>query len=227
MLMNPKQKEDYYKKGQTWENEIVANAVQSRNRAWIVASASMVVSVLCILCLLFLLPLKTFEPYVITVDRQTGYTEVTKGLIAGNLTQDQAVTEANLVKYLSLREQYNPAILEQNYNAVILMSGGTALKEYQELWSGSNADNPSVKLGQKASIDIKIKSVSFINDKIASVRFLRELRENDRIKQSHWNAVIEFQYSQKPTRMKERFSNPLGFQVVSYRVNPEVLETIQ
>ncbi len=105
MLMNPKQKEDYYKKGQTWENEIVANAVQSRNRAWIVASASMVVSVLCILCLLFLLPLKTFEPYVITVDRQTGYTEVTKGLIAGNLTQDQAVTEANLVKYLSLREQ--------------------------------------------------------------------------------------------------------------------------
>lgn len=227
MLMNAKQKEEYYKKGQTWENEIVANAIQSKNRAWIIASASIVLAVLCIFCLLLLLPLKTFEPYVITVDQHTGYTEVTKGLLAGNLTQDQAITEANLVKYLSLREQYNPAVLEKNYNAVILMSGESALKQYQELWSKSNPDNPSVKLQKKASIDIKIKSVSFINDRIASVRFLKELRQNDRVTESHWNAVIEFQYSQKPMRMKERFSNPLGFQVVSYRVNPEVLETIR
>jgi type IV secretion system protein VirB8 len=77
------------------------------------------------------------------------------------------------------------------------------------------------------SIDIKIKSVSFITDKTASVRFLREVRENDRTKVSEWNAVIQFRYSQKPMQMKDRFSNPLGFQVITYRVNPEVLENIR
>jgi type IV secretion system protein VirB8 len=56
---------------------------------------------------------------------------------------------------------------------------------------------------------------------------LREVRENDRTKVSEWNAVIKFRYSQKPMQMKDRFSNPLGFQVITYRVNPEVLENIR
>ena len=117
--------------------------------------------------------------------------------------------------------------LKENYEAVELMSDGEALKEFQELWSGTNPDNPSRKLGAKASIDIKIKSVSFINDKTASVRFMREVKENDRIKTGHFNAVIQFQYSQKPMQMKDRFSNPLGFQVTHYRINPEVLERVR
>lgn len=220
-------KNDYYKNGKTWDNEIIANALQSRNRAWIVSIASMIIACLSIMTLLFLLPLKTFEPYVVTVDRSTGYLEITKGLKTSSLSEDQAVTESNLVRYLSLREQYNPAILKDNYETVLLMSTESALKEFQHLWSAQNPNNPSVKLGQKASIDIKIKSVSFLNDKLASIRFLKETRSQDRLTESHWNAVIGFQYSQKPMRMKDRFSNPLGFQVINYRINPEVLESIQ
>ena len=218
---------EYYKKGETWDQEVIANALLSRNRAWIMAFFCMGIAALSLLTLILILPLKTFEPYVVTVDQTTGYLEVTKGLYDGNLTQDEALTQANLVKYVSLREQYNPAILKENYEAVELMSEGEALKEFQELWSGTNPDNPSRKLGAKASIDIKIKSVSFINDKTASVRFMREVRENDRIKTGHFNAVIQFQYSQKPMQMKDRFSNPLGFQVTHYRINPEVLERVR
>jgi len=185
------------------------------------------VSILSLLTLILILPLKTFEPYVVTVDRSTGYLEVSKGLNDTTLSQDEAITEANLVKYVSLREQYNPAILEQNYEAVSMMSDEKALREYRELWAETNPNNPSRRLRNKGSIDIKIKSVSFISDKTASVRFIREVRENDRTKVSEWNAVIQFRYSQKPMQMKDRFSNPLGFQVITYRVNPEVLENIR
>ncbi|MCF6319174.1 MAG: threonine synthase [Proteobacteria bacterium] len=207
--------------------ETVANAIQSKNRAWIIAFCSMGLALLSLATLILILPLKTFEPYVVTVDQSTGYVEVIKGLQAGDLSEDQAITQSNLVRYVSAREQYNPAVLEKNYDFVSLMSGGKAAKEFQQLWAGSNPDNPSIKLGRGAYIDIKIKSVSFLNDKTASVRFLREHRENDRVRISHWNAIIEFQYSQKPMRMSDRFSNPLGFQVISYRVNPEVLESIK
>ncbi|MBL4886800.1 MAG: type IV secretion system protein [Planctomycetaceae bacterium] len=222
-----KNREDYYNKASTWDQEVIANALISKKRAWIVAFFCMGISILSLFTLILILPLKTFEPYVVTVDRATGYLEVSKGLSDLTLSEDEAVTEANLVKYVSLREQYNPAILKENYETVEIMSDGQALKEYQELWAASNSNNPSIKLGRKTSIDIKIKSVSFINDKTASIRFLREVRENDRLKISHWNAVIQFRYSQKPMQMKDRFSNPLGFQVTTYRVNPEVLETIR
>lgn len=222
-----KNRNDYYDKASTWDQEIIANAILSKKRAWIFAFICMGISILSLLTLILILPLKTFEPYVVTVDRSTGYLEVSKGLNDLTLSEDEAVTEANLVKYVSLREQYNPAILQQNYEAVANMSDGQALKEYRELWAENNPNNPSRKMRDRGSIDIKIKSVSFINDKTASVRFLREVRESDRLKVSEWNAIIQFRYSQKPMQMKDRFSNPLGFQVTSYRVNPEVLENIR
>jgi type IV secretion system protein VirB8 len=217
----------YFKHGETWEQEIIANALQSRNRAWIMSFFCMGLAILSIVALLLLLPLKTFEPYIVTVDRSTGYLEVTKGLYQGNLTQDEAITQSNLVKYVSLRESYNPSILRENYDLVSLMSQGIALKEFQDLWNGKNSDNPSIVYGRKAAIDIKIQSVSFLNDKTASIRFQRELKENNQTKVSYWTAIINYQYTQKPTKMADRFLNPLGFQVTSYRINPEVLESIR
>ncbi len=218
---------EYYNKASTWDQEIIAGALHSRNRAWLVTGASMMISVLSLLTLLFILPLKTFEPYVVSVDKNTGYLEVAKGLSSGTLSEDQAITESNLVRYVSLREQYNPAILKENYDIIALMSGDSALKQWQQHWSAQNPDNPSKILGKEKSIDVKIKSVSFLNDKTASVRFLKETNEKTSIKISHWNAILHFHYSQKPMRMADRFSNPLGFQVINYRVNPESLETIK
>lgn len=217
----------YFGHGETWEQEIIANAIQSRNRAWIMSFFCMGFAVLAVGALLLLLPLKTFEPYVVTVDRGTGFLEVTKGLYQGNLTEDEAITQSNLVKYVSLRESYNPSILRENYDLVSLMSQGIALKEFQQLWNGENPDNPSVVYGRKAAIDVKIQSVSFLNDKTASVRFQRELKENNQTKVSYWTAIIDYQYTQKPMKMADRFLNPLGFQVTSYRINPEVLESVR
>ena len=219
--------DNYMKAGDTWDREIFANMQQSRNRAWLLSFVCMGVAILSLLTLVLILPLKTFEPYVVTVDRNTGYLEVTKGLAQGNLTQDEAITDANLVKYVASRESYNPAILRENYDFVSLLSAGKALTEFRALWDGKNPNNPSIVYGRQISIDIKIQSVSFIGDNTASIRFLREIHENNQIKTSSWNAVIEFQYSQKPLKMADRFSNPLGFQVLSYRINPEVLETIR
>lgn len=78
------------------------------------------------------------------------------------------------------------------------MSHGQALEEYQQIWNGKNPNNPSVVLGRKAAIDIKIQSVSFLNDKTASIRFQRELKENNQTKISYWTAIVDYQYAQKP-----------------------------
>ena len=80
----------------------------------------MALAVLSFVALLLLLPLKTFEPYVVTVDRSTGYLELTRGLYQGNLTQDEAITQANLVKYVLCVNPHNPSILRENYELVSL-----------------------------------------------------------------------------------------------------------
>lgn len=227
-VINFKQKlQEHFKAGESWDQEVFANMRQSRNRAWAVAFFGMAVALLSLICLALLLPLKTFAPYVVTVDRQTGYIEVTKGLYGGDLTEDEAVTQSNLVRYVSAREAYNPAVLRENYDFVALLSSGEALKELQKLWNGENPDNPSIVYGKNAGIDVKIGSISLLNKKTASVRFVRELHQNDQTRVSYWNAIIDFQYVRKPEKMADRFQNPLGFQVTSYRVNPDALESVK
>lgn len=215
----------YLEDGETWDQEIFASLQQSKARAWLVSFFCMGVTALSLITLVLLLPLKTFAPFIVTVDKSTGYVEVTKGLYDGNITVDDAVTEANLVQYISRRESYNPSILRENYHQVALMSTGAALNEYQQLWDGKNPNNPSVRLGALAGIEIKIAAVSFLNERTASVRFERILHQNEQTSTSAWDAVIDFQYVNKPARMEDRFLNPLGFQVTSYRVNPEAAET--
>lgn len=217
----------HFDEGKTWDNEIVANAISSKNRAWLITIISLIIALVSIICVMLLFPLKREVPYVVTVDRASGYVEVTKKLTESGISEDIAVTEANLVKYVSSREQYIPAILKHNYDLVSLMSTNQALKEYRSQWDAHNPENPSVKFGAKTTIDIKIKSIQFISEKIATVRFQREKRLSDQLIVGDWAAIIEFQYSQKPMITKDRFSNPLGFQVINYRVNPEVLETIK
>ncbi len=215
---------DYFESGKTWEHSTYANLESSRKRAWIVAFLALGVALASILCLILILPLKTFEPYVVTVDQSSGYTEITRALKKGAMTEQAAITESNLVRYVVLRETYNPHITHENYNNVALLSDQKALQEYEELWNENNPENPSRIAGARGTTDVKIKSVSFLNDETAQVRFATQTRKENRLYESHWNAIVTFRYTQKPMKMLERFQNPLGFQVISYRKSQEILE---
>lgn len=57
----------YFEDGKTWEQEIIANALQSRNRAWLLSFLCMAIAVLSLITLLLVLPLKTFEPYIVSL----------------------------------------------------------------------------------------------------------------------------------------------------------------
>jgi type IV secretion system protein VirB8 len=223
--MSNAEKDAYFVKARSWDEDIHAALRASRNRAWIMAIMSMSVAVLAVLCLILMLPLKTAVPYVITLDKATGYLEVTKGLHEGMLHEDQAVTESNLVRYVHARESYLPSrdVIAKNYEFAALMSDEQALTEYQQLWNGDNPKNPSIIYGPKTNVDVIIKSVAFLNDHTAQIRFIREEKRGDLVTRSHWNAVAVYRYTQKPMRMEGRFMNPLGFKVTNYRIYQEAL----
>jgi type IV secretory pathway component VirB8 len=66
----------YYKAGATWEDDTHRSIRRSRTLAWIVSGVSGLVAVLSLLALVLILPLRQFEPYVVEVDKSTGYLEI-------------------------------------------------------------------------------------------------------------------------------------------------------
>ena len=219
----PQDLEKYFEDGRSWEYDSIGQLRTSRNRAWMIAAVFAVLAFMSLGSLFALMPLKQFEPYVITVDKTTGSIEMARGLQTGPLTQDEALTQSLLVRYVSAREGYFPALNPINYDQIVLWSEGEALNQYQRAWSQNNPNNPAKIFGADTDITTEIRGVSFLNDRTASVRFSRIQTERGRSQTSHWAAIITFRFVETPTRMRERFQNPLGFQVSSYRLDQETL----
>ena len=89
----------YFQDGDRWENEIVRKAKRSKAVAWFVTIIFGLVALFALLALVMLVPLKSFEPVIVVVDKATGYIETKSGLTkAQNLTDSRAITQANVVR---------------------------------------------------------------------------------------------------------------------------------
>jgi type IV secretion system protein VirB8 len=214
----------YYQDGMRWEAEIVRKAKRSRALAWFVAMIFGAMTMLSLVVLMMLVPLKSFEPYIVTVDQTTGHIEVKTGLTRpANLTEQEAITQANVVRYIRSREGYDPYRIEENFEIAALLSTGTAANELQRLYSATNTQNPARIYGEDTRVLVEIKSVTFPNESTSLVRFsTQEVSATDSTTR-HWISVVRFQYTDTPATNEWRFENPLGFQVVDYRRDQETV----
>lgn len=211
----------YYADGATWEHDIARRNRNSRSFAWIVASVMSVVAVVALGTLALLVPLKTYEPYMVVVDKTTGFVEVKRPMAEGPLSQDEAVTTFNIVRYVKARETYDPKALKENFDLAQLLATGEAGRDLVELYAPSNPQNPLKALGTGAEVSVSIKSVTFPNSRTALVRFSTDQKTATDVTTRNWVSLVRFRYTAAPMRNEWRFDNPLGFQVVEYRRDQE------
>lgn len=214
----------YFQDGDRWEQEIVKKAKRSKAFAWLITLIFGGITILSLSALVMLVPLKSFEPYIVEVDKNTGYIEVKTGLTrTSNITDQQAVTQANVVRYIRSREGYDPFAIEQNFGIAALLSTGDAARDLQAQWSAANPDHPARRLGKNKSITVDIKSVTFPNTTTALVRFSTQEKSDSNVITRHYISVLRYRYTDTPERNEWRFENPLGFQVYDYRRDQETV----
>jgi type IV secretion system protein VirB8 len=217
----PRSASRYYDEARTWEHDIARRNRNSRAIAWIIASIMTILAGLALLALVLLVPLKSYEPYMVVVDKATGFVEVKRPMAEGVLNQDEAVTTFNVVRYIRMRETYDPKALKENFEIAQLLATGDAARELTEIYSPANPKNPIKILGLNTVVAVAIKSVTFPNSRTALVRFSTEEKSQTNIVTRHWVSLVRFRYTSTPIRNEYRFENPLGFQVTEYRRDQE------
>jgi type IV secretion system protein VirB8 len=211
----------YYADGTTWGQDIARRNRNSRSVAWIVAAVMTVVALGALGILALLVPLKTYEPYMVVVDKTTGFVEVKRPMAEGPLTQDEAVTMFNVVRYIKARETYDPKALKDNFDLAQLLATGDAARELSEIYSPANPTNPVKIYGTNTEVAVNIKSVTFPNNHTALARFSTDEKSATNTITRHWVSLVRFRYTGTPMRNEWRFENPLGFQVLAYRRDQE------
>ena len=201
--------------GITYESSIRYLVEKSNQRAWVVAFAAVCVSVLSIMAITFMLPLKTVEPYVIRVDNTTGMVDIITAL-------DKYFTS----KYVKAREGYFYNLLQEDYILTQILSSPEVAKDYIRLYEGSNSRVEVLQNKEEISIDIVSVTLGVsAGIKTATIRFNAKQRlvGSDSYQNSAKIATLSYDYSpQSLSNEDERLKNPLGFKVLTYRIDEEV-----
>ena len=215
----------YYSEGERWERSVYRSVAMSRG-VWRTVAVLLGVALSASIGLLWmLLPLKSFDVVVLEVDKTTGYVEASRPLQErGDLTQNEAVTRANIVRFIRARETYDPKGLRDNFDLASLYSTGKAAADLANAYSGTNLANPVKLYGPNTTVSVFVKSVIFLNDNTAAVRFSTTRSQTaGPVVTDHWVANVRFKYTSEPMRNDWRFDNPLGFQVTEYRRDQETV----
>lgn len=212
---------NYLEEARSWETDKVRMLDQSRKHAWYVAIGAGVISVLSVFAVAMLSPLKTSVPYVIRVDSATGVAEVVSALTNVKTNYDEVINKYHVQRYVRWREGYSKSLIGEYYKNVGLMTSQQEQNRYGQWISPKNPGSPLNVYGDNGVATITIKSTSFIKDNIALVRYTKSVRDAGDPGTTHWAATIVFQYVGTPLTEKDREINPLGFQVIEYRNDPD------
>ena len=132
-----------------------------------------------------LIPLKSVEVVTLLVDKTTGFVEVAQPLErGGELSQRESVLRANVVRFIRARETYDPKGLRDNFDLAALFSTGAASKDLESDFAVGNPQNLMKRFGPETTIAVSVKSVIFLNEQTAAVRF-STIRKGEHMDAAH------------------------------------------
>jgi len=215
----------YFAEARRWDQDRLASALRSSRLAWMIAGVAGALAIVATGAVAIMAPLKTSEPFVVRVDQTTGAVDVMRGLSSedGPARYDEAVSKYFLAQYVRTREGYLDPAAEDSFRLVSLLSGSGEQRRWAEHYRGSNPESPQNLHGPDGEAVIAIRAIAFISDEVANVRFHRTVRRAQEVVESDWIATLSFTYTRAPMSEPDRLRNPLGFQVASYRADPEVI----
>ncbi|ENP5975232.1 type IV secretion system protein, partial [Campylobacter jejuni] len=129
--------------------------------------------------------------------------------------------------YVKVREGYYYDLLNQDYLLTQLMSSEKVANEYRALYEGDNARDQILKNSNEVSVQILSIVLGESNGvKTATVRAIITTKNLTSKGTTQATKVITLSYDYILAKASEenRFLNPLGFKVLTYRIDDEVAQ---
>lgn len=221
--------EAYYAEAASWEADRADMQRRSARVAWWVAGAGWVCAITTAIALMLLTPLKRVEPFLIRVDRTTGVVDVVP-VYTGQATLSETVTRYFLTHYVSICERFDYATAESDYKECGAFQTPKENAAWYARWNPSNPQSPLNVHKDGSTVNVQVEAVSLFKradgvTNLAQVRYLTIERQESGAgaHYEHWIATIEYAYGHPSADPSVRLLDPLGFKVVSFTREPEVL----
>ncbi|MBA4747423.1 MAG: virB8 family protein [Sphingopyxis sp.] len=215
----------YFAEAASWDHDRLIAANRSKRLAWTIAAIASGLAITGVAAVAMLTPLKTVAPYVITVDKATGASEITSPMSGDRqITYNEAVAKYFLADYVRNREGWIPQARQEFFDGVLAMSSRDEQARWTAFYSKVNPKSPQSVFTDLDTVFVAIKSVTFVSKSVAQVRFTKTLQRGTSATDTPAIATITYDTTDTPTTEQQRFKNPLGLEVQSYRADLEVTQ---
>ncbi|GKV80585.1 virB8 family protein [Pectobacterium brasiliense] len=220
--------ENIISSSRTFESVLLEKDEREKRVAWRIAAIGFALAAMAITALIILLPLKTTEIELWSVDKQTGRYEYMTRIKEQNISTEKALAQALAAHYVRLREGYNYFALQRDYDDVQLFNSDSVNRDYLD---GFNSNQAPDVIFNKAEYVVSIDIISNVHatatapDHLATLRIKRTIRRivDNSVKTDVWNIRLTYRYlPRKQLTDSQREVNPLGFIVTSYQRDKEL-----
>src|SRR3984893_14693797 len=219
----------YFEEAASWDADHLAQGRRTVKLALGVAGAGWILALALAAALMLLMPLKRVEPFVVRVDNATGVVDVVP-VYTGRSGVPEAVTRYLLTHYVTVCERFNYATAESDYEECGSFHTAQRNQACYAPWNPTNPASPLNTYKDGTSVRAQVTAISFFKrasgvGDLAQVRYVKMKRTASGTAEdaTHWIATLQYAYADPSSDPKVRTFNPLGFKVVDFRPEPEVL----
>lgn len=219
-----KQADAFLDEMKKFEADRVDMAFKSKKTAWMIAGGASVMAILLAIALVVLMPLKTVDYRLLTVDQDTGIVDIVPTLSdAQNITYGEALDRHLLHRWVVTRNEYQWQTVQDSFDYISMSSSNSVFSAYNSYIRADSspvtvfADNKMIKISDYVASFLPTKQ----NQMLAQASFTKQVVNADgtidtTYKPTRWTATLTFDYLADIKKPEERLLNPLAFRVTSY-----------
>ncbi|UUV08695.1 virB8 family protein [Ruegeria sp. YS9] len=165
------------------------------------------------------------DPVVVPYNPETGMALPNASVGAVRVTENQAVIESVVFRYVTDRETYNQLDNDLRVRSILERSDRAAEASMRALWDSANPNYPPTVYGPNSRLDVEILSINRIGSNRAQVRMRKRLTSPQGVQAGLFTATLLFEFRPEERRsIDDVWSNPFGFTVIEYAIRSDRLE---
>ncbi|WP_168463797.1 VirB8 family type IV secretion system protein [Wolbachia endosymbiont of Ctenocephalides felis wCfeT] len=206
-----------------WNTSRYSTVVAQRNVLLLFALILLATISISILAIFKISTSSTVEPFVIEIEKKSGIVQLVDPVTVKQYSADEVLNNHFISEYIKAREVFDPYHYNYNYyTKVRLFSSSNVYNEFRSYIRSQNMDDLFNLYSDFIKTEFKIRSIQKLGSDIFQVRFTVEFTKKDGTSTKKNKIVLmSYRYASLEMDDQQRYVNPLGFQVISYRVDDE------
>lgn len=165
------------------------------------------------------------DPIVVPYNPETGMALPNASVGAVRVTENEAIIESVVFRYVTDRETYNQLDNDLRVRSILERSDRAAEASMRSLWDSANPNYPPEVYGDAGRLDVEILSINRIGVNRAQVRMRKRLTSPQGVQAGLFTTTLLFEFRPEERRsIDDVWSNPFGFTVIEYAIRSDRLE---